>query len=75
MIKRLVVLYGSEYWATKMRDKRRLHVVVMRMLRWMCGVTRIDRIRNEYIKGSLKLAPVTKKMRSNSLVWACDVEG
>jgi hypothetical protein len=38
----------------------------MRMLRWMCGVTRMDRIRNEYIRGSLKIAE-TDKMKSNRL--------
>jgi hypothetical protein len=32
-----------------------------------CGVTRMDRIRNEYIWGSLKVAPVFEKMRSNRL--------
>jgi hypothetical protein len=37
------------------------------MLRWMCGVIRIDRIRNDYIRESLELAPVTEKMRSNRL--------
>jgi hypothetical protein len=50
-----------------MRDIRGLHVTEMRMLRWMCGVTRMDRIRNEYIRGSLKV--VTKKMRRNGLAW------
>jgi hypothetical protein len=32
-------------------------------------VTRMDRIRNEYNRGSLKVAPVTEKMRSNRLAW------
>jgi hypothetical protein len=66
---RPVVLYGSECWATKMRGEMRLHVTEMRMLKWMCGVTRMDKIRNEYIRESLKVAPVTEKMRNNRLAW------
>jgi hypothetical protein len=50
-----------------LRDERRVHVTEMRMLRWMCAVTRMDRIRNEYIRGSLKV--VFAKMRSNRLAW------
>jgi hypothetical protein len=49
------------------RDERNLHMTEMRMLRWMCGVTRLDRIRKEYIRGSLKVASVTETMRSNRL--------
>jgi hypothetical protein len=62
-------VFGSECWATKVRDERRLHVTEMRMLRWICGMTRMDWIRNEYITGSLKVAPVSEKMRSNRLAW------
>jgi hypothetical protein len=29
----------------------------------------MERIRNEYIRGSLKVAPVFEKMRSNRLAW------
>ncbi|CAB3222369.1 unnamed protein product [Arctia plantaginis] len=41
----------------------------MRMLRWMCGVTQMDKVRNEYIRGSLKVAPLDEKLRSNRLSW------
>ncbi|XP_048488766.1 uncharacterized protein LOC125491268 [Plutella xylostella] len=52
---RPVMLYGAECWATKVCDEKRMHVTEMRMLRWMCGVTRKDRIRNEYnYKGNYK---------------------
>ena len=32
----------------------------MRMLRWMCGVTKKDTIINEHVRVSVKVAPVTK---------------
>ncbi|KAJ8724185.1 hypothetical protein PYW07_008165 [Mythimna separata] len=66
---RPVILYGSECWAVKKMDEKRLHVAEMRMLRWMCGVTRMDKVRNECIRGSLKVAPVTEKLEGNRLPW------
>ena len=49
---------------------QRLESVGLRvMLRWMCGVTRMDKVRNEYIRGSLKVAPVTEKLKGNRLAW------
>ena len=32
------------------------------MLRCMCGVTKIDKTRNEHVRGSVKVGPVTKKI-------------
>ena len=45
---RLEMLYGAEPWATTKRQEKRIEVTEMRMLRWMCGVTRKDKIRNEH---------------------------
>jgi len=42
------------------------------MLRWMSGMTREDRIRNEYIRGSIgvaKMASIVDEMRENRLRW------
>ncbi|KAJ8733615.1 hypothetical protein PYW07_014166 [Mythimna separata] len=66
---RPVILYGSECWAVKKMDEKRVHVAEMRMLRWMCGVTRMDKVRYEYIRGSLRVAPVTEKFKGNRLYW------
>jgi hypothetical protein len=40
-------MYGPECWAMKKKDERKLHIAEMIMLRWMCGVTRMDKVRNE----------------------------
>ena len=48
------LLYGAETWATTRGQEARLEVNEMMMLRWMCGVTRIDNIRNEHIRGTTR---------------------
>ena len=39
--------YEAECWSIKKQHMHKKDVVEMRMLRWMCGKTRHDRIRNE----------------------------
>ncbi|KAM2426052.1 hypothetical protein ACFXTH_000310 [Malus domestica] len=49
---RPAMLYGIECWAVK---HQHVGVVEMRMLRWMCGHTRKDKIRNEDIRSGLDM--------------------
>ncbi|CAN6677616.1 unnamed protein product [Malus baccata var. baccata] len=57
---RPTMLYGTKCWAVKHQHVYKMGVAEMRMLRWMCGHTRKDKIRNEDIRG---------KMRENRLRW------
>ena len=41
----------------------------MRMLRWMCGQTLLDRIRNQEFRDKLGVAPISGKMRQHRLRW------
>ncbi|PHT57932.1 hypothetical protein CQW23_00295 [Capsicum baccatum] len=41
----------------------------MQMLRWMCGLTRGDRVRNETIREKVRVASVEDKMRKVRLRW------
>uniref|UniRef100_A0A8D8Z0Z0 Endonuclease-reverse transcriptase n=1 Tax=Cacopsylla melanoneura TaxID=428564 RepID=A0A8D8Z0Z0_9HEMI len=46
----------------------------MRILRWMCGVTRMDRIRNTRIRGTVKVTEISKKVQERRLQWFGHVE-
>jgi hypothetical protein len=41
----------------------------MRMLRWICGNKRRDRVRNDDIRERLRVAPVEKKLVQHHLRW------
>ena len=41
----------------------------MRMLRWMCGVAKLDKIRNKRIRGTTKVGEITKKVQERRLKW------
>ena len=59
---RPAMMYGVETWAVKKAHEKMLDVAEMRMLRWMSGVTKLDRIRNERIRG-------TKNVQESRLKW------
>ena len=44
-------------------------VVEMKMLRWMCVVTALDKIRNEKIRGSTKVGEISKKVEERGMWW------
>ncbi|KAG2564542.1 hypothetical protein PVAP13_7NG090167 [Panicum virgatum] len=66
---RPAMLYGAECWPTKKRHVQQLSVAEMRMLRWFCGHTRRDRVRNEVIQDRVGVAPIEKKLTQHRLRW------
>ena len=58
---RPAMMYGAETWAVKKTQQKKLDVAEMRMLRWMFGVTKLDRIRNERIIGTTKVREISQK--------------
>ena len=71
---RPALLYGAETWATTRVQEARLEVNEMRMLRWMCGVTRRDKIRNEHIRGTAIMVQASKKIteKTTEVVRPCE---
>ena len=63
------MMYGAKTWALKKAQEKKLDVAEMRMLRWMSGVTKLDRIRNERIRGTTKVGEISKKVRESRLKW------
>jgi hypothetical protein len=63
------MLYGAEYWATKGQHIQKMSVAEMRMLRWLCGHTRKDRIRNDDIRDKLGVASIQEKLVQHRLRW------
>ncbi|XP_076893865.1 uncharacterized protein LOC143545988 [Bidens hawaiensis] len=46
-----------------------MEVADMRMLRWMCGHTRLDRIRSEVFRERLRIASICDKIKEERLRW------
>ena len=63
------MLYGSECWALKGQQEQKIGVAEMRMLRWMSGHTRKDKIRNDCIREKVGVAPIEEKMTETRLRW------
>lgn len=49
----LAMMYGYECWSSKKDYKREIEVTRMRMLRWTCGITLLDRNLNTTIRNLL----------------------
>ena len=65
---RSALLYGAETWATTRGHESLPEVNEMGMLRWMCGVTRRDKIRNEHIRETATVVQASKKITEKRLV-------
>ena len=66
---RPALTYGSECWAMKVTNKRKIATTETRVLRWILGVSRRDHMRNEVNQRILLLSPIDEVMRSGRLLW------
>ena len=64
--------YGAKCWPIKKQHMHKMDVADMRMLRWMCGKTRKDKIKNECFREHLGITTIEDKIRETcfEMVWA-----
>ena len=61
--------YGLETVALTKRQEAEMEVAEMKMLRDSSGLTRMDKIRNEYIGGTAQVGRFGEKTREARLRW------
>ena len=66
---RPAMLYGLETVALTKRQEAEMEVSELKMLRFSLGVTRMDKIRNEYIRGTARVGRFGEKTREARLRW------
>ena len=64
---RPAMLYGLETVALTKRQEAEMEVAELKMLRFSLGVTRMDKTRNEYIRGTAQVGRFGKKTREARL--------
>ena len=64
---RPAMLYGMGTVAVMERQVGKMEVVEVKMVRWALGVTRKDKIRNEYVRRTAKIAKLGDKLRNTRL--------
>ena len=65
-----VLCYGSEIWALKEEDKRKLLAIEMDYLRRSARVSRLQRVRNEEIRNRMKATEsVIQRVEKRGLRW------
>ncbi|XP_070019343.1 uncharacterized protein [Nicotiana sylvestris] len=66
---RPAMMYRAECLPVKKSHIQKMKVAEMRMLKWMCGHSRMDKIRNDDIRENVCVAPIDDKMREARLRW------
>ena len=63
------MVYGLETVAVTKKQVEEMEVTEIKMLRLAMGVTRKDKIRNEYIRRTVKVEQLGMKIREGRLRW------
>ena len=63
------MVYGLKTVAVTKKQVEEMEFAKMKMLRFAMGVTKKDNIKNDYIRGTVKVERLGMKMREGRLRW------
>ena len=63
------MLYGMETVAVMERQVGKMEVAELKIVRWALGVTTKDKMRNEYMRGTVKIAKLGDKLWNARVHW------
>ena len=66
---RPALMYGLETAALTKGEEKEMEVAELKMLRFSLGVTKLDKIRKEFIRGTVHVRRLGDKMREGRLRW------
>ncbi|KAL1446260.1 hypothetical protein WDU94_015584, partial [Cyamophila willieti] len=66
---RPALIYGTEAWTMYETFNKKKETTEMRMLRMSTGVSLMDRIQSKYIRGSMGVTTISKKIEEKQLRW------
>ena len=66
---RPAILFGMETVVVTERRVGKMEVAELKRVRWALGVTRKDKIRKEYLRGTAKITKLGEKLRNARLCW------
>jgi len=72
---RPTLLYVVEWWPIERSHLRRIKVVEMRMIHWICCHARLDKIKNEVIRWKIRVASLEDRTREARLHWSGHMRG
>jgi len=66
--------FGSEAWVLKKREERRLEAAQIKFLRHLLGITKLDKEKNECIKGKGGAHNMVKEIKQYQVKWLQHVQ-
>ena len=69
LVVRPAMVYKLEMVVIIKKQVKEMEITEMKMLKFAMGVTRKDKIRNKYIRGTVKVERLGMKMREGRLRW------